>query len=84
MLYRATRGSICAGWVQDEAGAVIECAPVLRRWGARRELADRLARAGFRVERVEPARPLQLELLGPAHPHSAFQSSHPAVKSPSR
>ena len=85
-LYRATRGLICAGWVEQD-GRVTACAPILRRWGTGPGLAERLRRAGFRVEQVDRAEPPRAEQVGlplAGQPHSAFQSRKPALKSPSR
>ena len=51
-LYRATRGQVCAGWVEDR-GALQACAPVLRHLlttGGDR--VERARRAGYAVEVV--------------------------------
>ncbi len=51
-LFRAMKGTICAGWAEDEAGEVLACAPILRRFRGP-EMVERVRRAGFEVERVE-------------------------------
>jgi len=52
VIYQATRGGICAGWV-EVGGRVIAQAPVLRRWlAAPGDRAANLRRAGFVVVTV--------------------------------
>lgn len=54
-LYQATRGGVCAGWVETERGGyVMSIAPILRTYGCGPGLADRLTRAGFSVTAVSP------------------------------
>lgn len=53
IIYQATRGGICAGWV-EVGGRVITQAPVLRRWlAAPGDRATNLRCAGFAVVTVD-------------------------------
>lgn len=53
VIYQATRGGICAGWV-EVGGRIVAQAPVLRRWLAAPSTsrAVNLRRAGFDVQVV--------------------------------
>ena len=55
-LYRAERGTICAGWEEATDGRVLASALVLRRWlaGDASTRVARMRRAGFAITVVAP------------------------------